>query len=119
MRALAAVIGLLIVAAATWLLWPHLAPSRVGAGSATPSGVQADSAEPPSGRVTEAPHPTHPLNAPMTAEEQVRQDLSDNRVPFYRFLRKNYSDVIEHFSVLDTPETLDLVVTRGDDETLK
>ena len=119
MRALAVVIGLLIVAAAAWLLWPRIGPSKAAAVSPAPPGSGADNIGARPGRVTEAPHPGSPLRAPMTAEEQVRQDLSDRRVPFFRFLRQNYSDVIEHFSVLDTPETLDLVVSREDDPTLK
>ena len=44
--------------------------------------------------------------------------LGKKRLPFYRFLRQNYGQLIERFSVLEDYDTLDLVVTSGDERTL-
>lgn len=112
MKGLAVGIGLLIVAALTLLLWPRLAPGRIRAGDALPAPSRAAPG------VTEAPQPERPLEAPRSREEQIREELSQKRLPFYRFLRQNYADLIDRFAVIEALDTLDLVVTRDDDETL-
>jgi len=115
MKAFAVVVALLIVAALTVLLWPRLVPASTpgpfpklgeGAGSGGATGV------------VDAPRPTHPLHAPLSREEQVREEFAEKRVSFYRFLRQNYADVVEKFAVIEALDTLDLVVSRDDDETL-
>ncbi len=49
----------------------------------------------------------------------MREELGRRRLPFYRFLRENYSGTVEHFGVTDALDTLDLVVNRSDDATLQ
>jgi hypothetical protein len=65
------------------------------------------------------PHPDKPVNAPVSREEQLKDELGEKRLPFFRFLRQNYGNIIERSSVLDDYDTLDLVVTKQDDATLQ
>lgn len=84
------------------------------------AGVPGPTAEAATGTNTSSgpPKPDQPLNAPKTREEQLRQDLAQKRVPFFKYLRQNFSDQIDHFSVLDDYDTLDLVVNKSDDQTI-
>jgi hypothetical protein len=74
-------------------------------------------ASPATGRQA-APAPQTPISAPLSKEEQLREDLGRQRLPFYRALRENYGSIIERFSVLQDFDTLDLVVSRADEATL-
>jgi len=112
-----ALVGLAIVAGLGFVLFSHPASgpanagSRVGRPDFDPS-ASATSAD------AGAPRPEQPLSAPLSREAQLRQDLSRKRIPYFRFLHDNFGDTIEHFSVLDDLDTLDLYVSRSDNKTL-
>ncbi len=48
----------------------------------------------------------------------MREELGQKRLPFFRFLRQNYGNIIERFSVLEDFDTLDLVIKQDDDRTM-
>jgi hypothetical protein len=105
---LGALAGLLIVGIGAWIAFGRKAPALLPA--APSSTVQAaDSA---------APHAGAPVNVPLSKEEKLKEELGEKRLPFFRFLRQNYGDLIERFSVLEDYDTLDLVVRRADERTL-
>jgi hypothetical protein len=108
-----ALAGILIVVVIAMALIPRL---RGGAAASSKSPPQAPS--PGSSSFATPPRPDQPINSPKTREEELREELSQKRIPFFRFLRENHGDLIEHFSVLDDYDTLDLVVKRQDDSTL-
>ena len=64
------------------------------------------------------PHPGTAVDVPLSREEKLRDELNTKRLPFYRYLRQNYGDLIERFSVLEDYDTLDLVVKQADERTL-
>lgn len=111
MKALGVVLGLLIVGLATLLLVRfsgHAHGPAVGV-SAASGGIDP----------SQAPRPDHPIGAPLTREQEVRQQFAAKRIPFFRFLKENYGNVVIHFAVTDDVDTLDLAVTSADDQTLK
>ncbi len=116
MKALGVLVGLAIVAAAGFLLWPRLNPSHAPAAPAVRSPLEPGTG---TSRSTEAPRPDRPLEAPLNREEELRQQFSEKRIPFYRFLRKNYADVIDRFAVTEDLDALDVVVHKTDDDTLR
>jgi hypothetical protein len=64
------------------------------------------------------PHPGVAVDVPLSREEKLRDELNAKRLPLYRYLRQNYGDLIERFSVLEDYDTLDLVVKQADEKTL-
>jgi hypothetical protein len=114
MKIVAVIIGLAVVALIVWLILPYAVPQN---GRGASSSTSRPSATDPS-RSTEAPRPDKRLEAPLSPEEQRREEMSEKRLPFYRYLRQNYSQAIERFAVTENLDTLDLVVTREDDATL-
>ncbi len=112
MKLLAAIAGLFVVAIAALLLWPRLAPHPAPVDASGHNALSQTSS-------SEAPRPDRPLEAPRTHEEEVRDEFARKRLPFYRYLHENYGDVIDHFGVTDSLDTLDLVMLKSDDATLQ
>ena len=112
MKVSGAIAGLLIVGVVGFLLYPRIAgPAAPPANARTGASAPESNGQPPS--------PNRPLDAPRTAEEDVREDYSRKRLPFFRFLRENYGQVIQRFAVTESIDTLDLQVTVTDDESLR
>lgn len=114
MKAVAAILGalagLLIVGLGAYVAF----------GRNTPAGspaVSANSTTNPAS-VSGSPHPGAAVDVPLSREEKLREELGAKRLPFYRYLRQNYGELIERFSVLENFDTLDLVVTQSDERTL-
>ncbi len=114
MKIAAVMLGLAVVALIAWFLLPYALPEhgRRAPAPAAPSARQDDRP------TTEAPRPDSRLEAPLSPEERRRQELSEKRLPFYRYLRQNFSQYIERFAVTENLDTLDLVVTREEDDIL-
>ena len=108
---LGAVVGLLLVGLAGYFA---LVRKTLSAAPRPPASAETTSPDMSGG----APHPSTPVAPPMSREEQLREELGRKRLPFYRYLRDNYGDIIERFSVLDDFDTLDLVVKQADERTL-
>jgi hypothetical protein len=106
---LGALAGLLIVGLGAYFAFGRKAPAR-----SAPPPLPAQSAAADAG----APHPGAAVDVPLSKEEKLREELGAKRLPFYRFLRQNYGNLIERFSVLEEFDTLDLVVTQADERTL-
>jgi len=64
------------------------------------------------------PKPNQPLESPRSREEETRQEFSRKRLPFYKFLRDNFADVIQRFAVTESIDTLDVQVAKDDDKIL-
>lgn len=111
MKIMAVMLGLAVVALIAWFLLPYALPEH-SRRAPDPAARQDDR------RTTEALRPDSRLEAPLSPEEQRRQELSEKRLPFYRYLRQNFSQFIERFAVTENLDTLDLVVTRDEDEML-
>jgi hypothetical protein len=111
MKALGAICGLLIVGVAAYLLLRPVAPSAVRA--AQSGGGQQ------SGNGTYLRSPDQAIHAPLTHEDEIREELGNKRLPFYRLLREKFGEQIQHFGVTEQLDTLDLQVASGDDETIK
>ena len=105
-----AVVGVVIVAVVAMTLIPRLRGNAATAPGGTPAEASSANAGPPK--------PDQRINAPKTREEELREELARKRVPFFRYLRQNFADQIDHSSVLDDYDTLDLVVKKTDDQTL-
>ncbi len=102
MKALAALLGVGLVVVASVLLWPRLTAMTRGS-----SGVRKPSVETASTAVGN----DSALKAPLTADEQKREELATQRVPFYRMLRADFPDLVVRFGVTESLDTLDLVVS--------
>lgn len=105
---LGAVIGLLLVGLAGYLALGRKAPATA---PQPPVSV-------PDAGLSGPPTPAAPVTAPLSREDQLREELGRKRLPFFRFLRDNYGEIIERFSVLEDFDTLDLVVKQADERTL-
>jgi hypothetical protein len=112
MKALAVLLGVSVMAVAAFLLLPRPPAPK-------PKAQSAQAPESPASRVLDAPTPVKSLEPPLTAEEEVRREFARRRLPFYRYLREGYGDIVTHFAVTERIDTLDLVVARDDDATLK
>jgi hypothetical protein len=104
---LGALIGLLLVGAGAYLALGRKPLSPAKNPSATPISSGPSSQ-----------NQAAPITAPLGKEEELREELGRKRLPFYRFLRENYGQLIERFSVLQDFDTLDLVVTQADESVL-
>jgi hypothetical protein len=115
MKVAGAIAGLLIASMVAWFVFGHKsAPSsNLSAGTQERADAKQDSSF-----STAIPKPDRPLNAPQTKEEQVREEFARKRLPFYKFLRDNYSAVIRNFAITESIDTLDLEVTKSDSDTL-
>lgn len=113
MKVLGVAAGLLIAIGVTYLLYMLLG---------NPGGhkMPSTNAWPTSSSgLAEAPQPSRPLYVPRTREEKVREKLAEERLPYFRYLRRNYAGIIEQFAVRERLDTLDLVIAHDDDETLR
>jgi hypothetical protein len=63
--------------------------------------------------------PERAIRAPRTVEEEVREQLSEKRLPYFRQLRRDFPDLILRFGVTEAPDTLDLVIARDDNELIQ
>jgi hypothetical protein len=115
MKAAGAIAGLLIAAVAAYFVFGRkpAAPGNTLSGTSQTAFSSSDSSGGSS-----IPKPDRPLNAPLTKEEETREEFARKRLPFYKFLRDNYSQIIKNFAVTDSLDTLDVEVTKSDDETL-
>jgi len=117
MKALAVAVGVTLV-----LLAALVAAPRFLAGPSGPSGSRSADAADVYGEDAgplAPPRPDRPIDAPLTREELARAELNRKRLPFYRFLRERFGDLIQHFAVTDEPDTLDVVLSRADDDALQ
>src|ERR1044071_9726509 len=103
MKAIAIVAGMLFVAGIAALVIPRL--------NRGPSPTVARAEEGRSGL------PEKQIDTPRAREEELREDLSEKRLPFFRDLRKQYGDSIQ-FAVLGDPDTLDVVLEKADSESV-
>lgn len=108
MKALAALLGVLVAAGIAAFLIP-----RYGHAPAPTQPRSFDDAR------IDARRPEKPIEAPLSRQEEIRQEFSEKRMPFYRRLRERYPDLIQHFGVTDSLDTLDLVVSKADDQTIQ
>lgn len=115
MKAAGALAGLLIAALAAYLIFVRkpATPATTHNGSSQSASAGSDTIQPFGG-----PKPDRPLNTPQTKEEEVREEYARRRLPYYKFLKDNYSDIVKNFAVTENLDTLDLEVTKTDDETL-
>src|SRR5437763_15387006 len=112
MKAAGALAGLLIAGFAAYLIFARkpAAPVNCTNGSSQTTSANSDGSPTIGG-----PKPAHPLNAPQTKEEETREEYARRRLPYYKFLKDNYSDIIKNFAVTENLDTLDLEVTKTDD----
>jgi hypothetical protein len=110
MKALGAICGLLIVGVAAYFLLRPASPASV---RAAPGGTGQ------SGNGTQLRTPDQAIHAPLTHEDEIREELGNKRLPFYRFLREKFGEQIQHFGVTEQLDTLDLQVATADDQTIK
>ena len=117
MRAAAAVlgamVGVLLISSLGWFLLvrkpliatPNSVPGSVGNGSAsTPTESGAG-------------NQNNPLT-PMANADRQRADIDKKRLPLFHLLRDKYDKLIYRVAVLDDLETLDIVLTKPDNETI-
>lgn len=114
MRVVAVLLGVALAGVVAWVVWPRAlgrAP-RPEAGSSAQAPYS--SSEPPGPvRLERA------IRAPRTVEEEVREQLSEKRLPYFRQLRRDFPDLILRFGVTEAPDTLDLVIARDDNELIQ
>src|SRR3569832_1259504 len=89
--ALGAVVGLLLVGLAAYLALGRKPPPV----PMHPAASEVDRGLPGQ------PGAGGPIVAPASREEQLRDERGKKRLPFYRYLRQNYGEVGERFSVLE------------------
>ena len=116
MRAAGVIVGLLLAGLLALLLLPRMKST----GGAVPQNLEKRRAT----RMDEQsglgpPRPAQALTPPATSEAQIRDEFTQKRIPFFRFLRENYGREIAQFGVTESIDTLDLVVTRGDSESVQ
>jgi hypothetical protein len=104
MKAVAVIAGMLFAAGIAALVIPRL--------NRAPSQTVARADEHRSGL------PEKQIETPRSREEELREDLSEKRLPFFRELRKQYGDSIQ-FAVLGDPDTLDVVMEKADSESVQ
>lgn len=59
------------------------------------------------------------LNAPESETERMKKEIERKRIPYFKKIHDEFSDKIERASVLDDIDTLDLVVKKGDLESIQ
>jgi hypothetical protein len=107
-------VGLLLVGAAGMWLAPRLRPATQTL--AAPAGVVPDRS---SGMPAPATRdPATPLRTPRSEDQRLRDAVTRQRIPFYRFLHDQFADSIEHAAEMTDVETIDLVVRKADNETI-
>ena len=112
MKACAAVagviVGLVIVALAAFVLMgrmkPGAAPVRADNGPAESSGPTA---------------PSERINTPKSEDERMKAEIERKRLPYFKLLHDRFSEQIERAFVLDDIDTLDLIVKKGDQDTVQ
>ena len=114
MKVLAVLLGFGVVGAVAYFLLRPASPSVKFPAAQTAPGFE-------SGPARSAAPPTldKPIQAPLSQEEEVREAMGRKRIPYYKFLRDNYSELVRHFAVTDNLDTLDLEVARADNGTLQ
>ena len=111
MKALGAIFGFLIVGIGAFILVPRFrAESR-------PAAVQngAESREQPGNPSL----PAQRVELPSTPEQEVREEMTRKRLPFFQMLRTKYGKEISSFGVTRAIDTLDLVVTNPDPQAIQ
>lgn len=99
MKAAAAVLGVLVVVAAGWMVVPLLLRHPPRAGATGPTGPMAA-----------PPARSRPLEAPRTREEEIRRRFTQEREPFFRFLRERCPSTVSAFEEGEQIDTLDLTL---------
>lgn len=112
MKALGAVIGFLIAGIVAIVVVPRFRGPSVESG---PGGI--------SGRATAlAPGSTLPANRidlPSTPEQELREETTRKRLPFFQMLRTRFGREISSFGVTHGIDTLDIVVTNPDPQAIQ
>ena len=109
MKALGALVGFLLVGAAFLLL-----------SSRFQSNVKSRPApEPPSEYSGRSPSPAPRVQLPATPEREAREEITRQRLPFFKSLRANFHREISSFGVTRSIDTLDIVVTDSDPEAIQ
>src|SRR2546423_512447 len=117
MKVLAVLLGFGAVGAAAYFL---LRPAAPGSAASRPTTAQAPPGfESSPARSSAPPTLDKPILAPLSQEEEIREAMGRKRIPYYKFLRNNYSEVVRHFAVTDNLDTLDLEVARSDNAMLQ
>jgi hypothetical protein len=113
MKALGAVVGILIVLIGFLLLAPRFR-------GAPPAPAMSDGGEPAAQAVSsQPPAPDRSVDLPDTPDQKIRDEVLRQRLPFFQFLRTNYAKEISSFGVTDALDTLDLVVTDPDPQAVQ
>ena len=104
--------GLIITAAVVYFLFlkPKTATGAAPSSNSIASDTSGDGF---------APKPNQPIESPRTKQDEIRQEFSQKRLPFYRFLRNNFADAIIHFGVTESIDTLDVQIAKDDDAIMK
>src|SRR2546422_1605783 len=113
MKVLAVLLGFGVVGAVAYFLLRPASPSVKPPAAQTSPGFESGPA-----RSTAPPTLDKPIQAPLSQEDEVREAMGRKRIPYYKFLRDNYSEVVRHFVVTDNLDTLDLEIARADNDTL-
>ena len=116
MKAAGAIAGLLIAAFAAYMIFVRKPPLPT---APSPGSSQPAPSTPDGSQTIGGPRPDRPLNAPLPKDEETREEFARRRLPYYKFLKDNYSGLIKSFAVTENLDTLDLEVAKSDDETLR
>src|SRR5262249_4708691 len=115
MKAAGALVGLLIAGFAAYFIFAHKPASK---SNAADGSFQTSSTSSEGGASFGGPKPDRPLTAPHTDAEEKREEYARRRLPYYKYLRENWSELIKNFAVTEDLDTLDLEVNKTDSETL-
>ena len=103
--------GLAITALVVYFVFMRPKTAGAPAGNSPLFGGSVDTSTPPK--------PGRPMESPLTRQEEIRQEFSQKRLPYYKFLNDNFSDVIVHFGVTESIDTLDVQIAKDDDAIMK
>jgi hypothetical protein len=105
-----AVVGLVLVSLVALYLVPRL---KAGSNN-SPSSTQVSAGD---NRATGVP--SERLDVPKSETERLKGEVERKRIPFFQMIHDRFGDQIERASVLDDVDTLDLVVKKGDPDTVQ
>jgi hypothetical protein len=114
MKACAAIAGIIVGLAIVVVCGIYIVP-RFQAGSGAAAVPHSDF-PPKSGSSS---GPGERIETPPSETERMKKEIERKRIPYFRMIHDKFSDKIVRASVLDDIDTLDLVVKKGDTETLQ
>jgi hypothetical protein len=103
------IVGLSIVVFAALYVIPKLQSKPGSPGSGTPTSTTGGGSGLSGGRI----------ETPASDTERMKKEIDRKRIPFFRMIHDNHSDKIVRASVLDDIDTLDLVVKKGDADSVQ